>query len=126
MYTHIKVVGALNIVLGAFGLLIAAAMMLIFGGATWLVGATGDPDAAMAVPILGLTGAALSTFLLVLSLLFFGGPVLRPLSLALTIGVISGTYSTVYIASALLVYLQEHRAAAAARGSRTPARAQRS
>src|SRR5687768_13845452 len=42
--------------------------MLIFGGATWLVGATGDRDAAAAVPILGLTGAALSTFLLVLSL----------------------------------------------------------
>lgn len=68
MDTHVKVVGALNVVLGAFGLLIAAATMLIFGGATWLVGATGGPDAAMAMPILGLTGAALSTFLLVLSL----------------------------------------------------------
>ena len=68
MHTHVKVVGALNVVLGAFGLLIAAATMLIFGGATWLVGATGGPDAAMAIPILGLTGAALSAFLLVLSL----------------------------------------------------------
>ena len=68
MHTHVKVVGALNVVLGAFGLLIAAAMMLIFGGATWLVGATGDPDAALAVPILGLTGAAIAAFLLVLSL----------------------------------------------------------
>ena len=68
MHTHVKVVGALNIVLGAFGLLIAAALMLIFGGATWLVGASGDPDAALAVPILGVTGAAISTFLLLLSL----------------------------------------------------------
>ena len=68
MHTHVKVVGALNVVLGAFGLLIAAAMMLIFGGATWLVDATAGPDAATAVPILGLTGAALSTFLLMLSL----------------------------------------------------------
>jgi hypothetical protein len=68
MHTHVKVVGALNVVLGAFGLLIAAATMLIFGGATRLVGATGGPDAATAMPILGLTGAALSTFLLVLSL----------------------------------------------------------
>jgi hypothetical protein len=68
MHTHVKVVGALNIVLGAFGLLLAAALMLIFGGATWLVGASGDPDAAMAVPILGLTGAAISTLLLLLSL----------------------------------------------------------
>jgi hypothetical protein len=68
MHTHVKVVGALNVVLGAFGLLIAAAMLLIFGGATWLVGASGDPDAAVALPILGLTGAAISSFLLVLSL----------------------------------------------------------
>ena len=68
MDTHVKVVGALNVVLGAFGLLVAVALMLIFGGATWLVGATGDPDAAVAIPILGLTGAALSAFLLVLSL----------------------------------------------------------
>ena len=68
MDTHLKVVGALNVVLGAFGLLVAVALMLIFGGATWLVGATGDPDAAVAIPILGLTGAALSAFLLVLSL----------------------------------------------------------
>jgi len=68
MDTHVKVVGALNVVLGAFGLLIAAATMLIFGGATWLGGAAGGPDAATAIPILGLTGAALSTFLLVLSL----------------------------------------------------------
>ncbi len=51
-----------------------------------------------------------TVLMVVLSLLIFGGPVLRPLSLALTIGVISGTYSTVYIASALLVYLQEYRA----------------
>ena len=56
MDTHVKVVGALNVVLGAFGLLIAAAMMLIFGGATWLVGAAAGRDAATAVPILGLTG----------------------------------------------------------------------
>lgn len=68
MDTHVKVVGALNVVLGAFGLLIAAAMMLIFGGATWLVDAAAGPDAAIAMPILGLTGAALSTFLLMLSL----------------------------------------------------------
>jgi hypothetical protein len=68
MDTHVKVVGALNVVLGAFGLLVAAALMLIFGGATWLVGATGDADAVAAIPILGLTGAAISTFLLMLSL----------------------------------------------------------
>jgi hypothetical protein len=68
MHTHVKVLGALNVVLGAFGLLAAAALMLIFGGATWLVGAAGDPDAALAIPILGLTGVTLSMFLMVVSL----------------------------------------------------------
>jgi preprotein translocase subunit SecF len=63
--------------------------------------------------------------LVVLSLLSFGGPVLRPLSIALTLGVISGTYSTVYIASALLVYLYERRAAKATRGSSGSHRAAR-
>jgi preprotein translocase subunit SecF len=58
-----------------------------------------------------------TVLLVVLSLLFFGGPVLRPLALALTIGVISGTYSTVYIASALLVYLQEYRAGRQGKGT---------
>ena len=57
-----------------------------------------------------------TVLMVVLAMLFFGGPVLRPLSLALTIGVISGTYSTVYIASALLVFLQEYRAGRAAAG----------
>lgn len=68
MVTHVKVLGVLNVVLGGFGLLIAAALMLIFGGASWLVGAAGDPDAAMAAPIIGVLGAAISTFFLVLSL----------------------------------------------------------
>ena len=66
---------------------------------------------------------SLTVLIVVLSLLFFGGPVLRPLSMALTIGVISGTYSTVYIASALLVYLQEYRASHATRSNPRPARA---
>jgi preprotein translocase subunit SecF len=72
---------------------------------------------------------SLTVLLVVLSLLFFGGPVLRPLSLALTIGVISGTYSTVYIASALLVFLHEYRASASVRTGGNKAsspRAQRS
>ena len=68
MHTHVKVLGALNVVLGAFGLLIAAALLLILGGATWMVGASGDPHAAVAIPILGLTGVTLATFLLVMSL----------------------------------------------------------
>ena len=67
METHVKVLGALNIAFGALGLLAAFALMLIFGGAAGAVSASGEPDAAIAVPIIGLTGFALVTFLVVLS-----------------------------------------------------------
>jgi hypothetical protein len=51
METHVKVLGALQIAMGAFG----------------LVGASGDPHATLAVPIIGITGTALVVFLLALS-----------------------------------------------------------
>ncbi|MCJ7451954.1 MAG: protein translocase subunit SecF, partial [Steroidobacteraceae bacterium] len=41
------------------------------------------------------------TLLTVLALLFFGGEILRGFSVALTIGIVVGTYSSIYIASAL-------------------------
>lgn len=48
------------------------------------------------------------TTLFVVSILFiFGGEVLRGLSFALIIGVILGTYSSIFVASALLVDLQQ-------------------
>jgi preprotein translocase subunit SecF len=43
------------------------------------------------------------TLLTALSLLLFGGPVLRGFSLALVIGIIIGTYSSVFIASPILI-----------------------
>jgi preprotein translocase subunit SecF len=39
----------------------------------------------------------------VVALFFFGGQVLRDFSLALIIGVIFGTYSSIYIASPILL-----------------------
>ncbi|MBS3812848.1 protein translocase subunit SecF [Candidatus Bipolaricaulota bacterium] len=45
-----------------------------------------------------------TTFLPVIALVAFGGPVLRAFSLALLIGVIVGTYSSIYVASPI-VYL---------------------
>ena len=68
MDTHVKVLGALQIALGAFGLMAALVLVFLFGGAAGLVGASGDPEASIAVPIIGLTGMALVTFLLVTSL----------------------------------------------------------
>ncbi len=47
---------------------------------------------------------SLTTFIPVLILAIFGGSVLRPFSVALTIGVIIGTYSSIYIADTLVYY----------------------
>lgn len=47
---------------------------------------------------------ALTTLIPVVILAIFGGSVLRPFSIALTIGVIIGTYSSIYIADSLVYY----------------------
>jgi len=47
---------------------------------------------------------SLTTLAVLLALLFFGGPELRGFSAALTVGVVAGTYSSIYIAAAYLVY----------------------
>src|SRR3712207_5873901 len=61
-------------------------------------------------------------FLSVLALVLFGGPVLRSFSLALFIGVVFGVYSTVAIASPIMVWWQQRleagRAQAPTAGSR--------
>ena len=68
MDTHVKVVGVLNIAIGACGLLGAVVLMLVFGVGAGILGASGDPDAAVALPIIGLTGTALVILILALSL----------------------------------------------------------
>ena len=68
METHAKVLGILNIVSGLLGLCAAVLFTVVFGGVVGLIGAEGDPEAAMAVPIVGAAGAALVLFTLVLSL----------------------------------------------------------
>jgi preprotein translocase subunit SecF len=50
------------------------------------------------------------TFLTVLSLYVFGGEVLRGFSLALVIGILVGTYSSIAVAAPMLVAYQEWRA----------------
>ena len=51
--------------------------------------------------------------LAVLSLLIFGGPVLRGFSIAMLWGVVIGTYSSLFIAAPILYYVQPNRAAIA-------------
>lgn len=46
---------------------------------------------------------SLTTLVVVLTLLLFGGQVLRSLSLALVLGIIIGTYSSVFVASPIVV-----------------------
>lgn len=68
MQTHVKVLGVLFIVLSSLGLMVALGLMLAFGAAAGIVGATAEAhDAAIALPVIGLAGTALVTFLLVLS-----------------------------------------------------------
>ena len=55
-----------------------------------------------------------TTFLSVLALFLFGGEALKGFSFTMLVGVISGTYSTVFIASAIAIILSQRRSKAAA------------
>jgi preprotein translocase subunit SecF len=55
-----------------------------------------------------------TTFLAVLALFLFGGEVLRGFAFTMLVGIISGTYSTIFIASAIAIVLSQRRRAALA------------
>lgn len=67
-----------------------------------------------------------TTFLAVLSLYLFGGEALRGFAFTMIVGIVSGTYSTVFIASAIAIILSKGRrtaaAAAAPAAGESPAR----
>lgn len=50
-----------------------------------------------------------TTLLAVLALLVLGGPELRNFSLAMAIGILVGTYSTLYVASPLVLWVERWR-----------------
>ena len=50
-----------------------------------------------------------STLCMTLSMFFFGGPALHYFSLALTIGILLGVYSSVFVAAAIAIYLRVKR-----------------
>ena len=52
-----------------------------------------------------------TTFLSVLSLYLFGGEVLRGFAFTMLVGIVSGTYSTIFIASAIAIILSQRRRA---------------
>ena len=53
-----------------------------------------------------------TTSLAVLALYLFGGEVLRGFAFTMLVGVLSGTYSTVFIAAAIAIYISERRTTA--------------
>ena len=68
METHVKVVAILYMVMGALNLCAALLFGLGLGIAQIALGMSGDPDAGLAMPIVGLAGGALVLFLLILSI----------------------------------------------------------
>jgi preprotein translocase subunit SecF len=66
-----------------------------------------------------------TTFLAVLSLYLFGGEVLEGFAFTMLVGIVSGTYSTVFIAAAIAIILSQRKRPAAAAAAETPTRAAR-
>ena len=50
---------------------------------------------------------SVTTLMAVLALMIFGGPIIRDFSLALFIGVLIGTYSSIFVASPMILFLQK-------------------
>jgi hypothetical protein len=68
METHVKVLGVLQIALGSLSLLAAGVITIVLMGGLGAMGFSGDPDAQRALPLVGLVGTVIVTFLVVLSL----------------------------------------------------------
>ena len=65
---------------------------------------------------------SVSTMLPLLSLLVFGGPVLRDFSIAMIAGIIIGTYSSIYIVAPMVVVLGERANRNKGKGTPAPAK----
>jgi preprotein translocase subunit SecF len=50
-----------------------------------------------------------TTLLVVVSLFIFGGGVIHDFAFAMLVGIIAGTYSSIFVASALLLFWEKHR-----------------
>jgi hypothetical protein len=68
MQVHVRVLGAIYIAFAALGLLFALVLAIGLGGAVGVVGASGDPDAAIAIPIIGIAGSVMIGVIAVLCL----------------------------------------------------------
>ncbi len=68
MANHVKTLGYLHIALGSLGILAAVVMILIFGGIAAIIRLVNDPEAEVAIPILGIIFLCIAAFLLLVSL----------------------------------------------------------
>jgi preprotein translocase subunit SecF len=62
-------------------------------------------DTALSQTLIRTTITAVTTLLVLFALFFFGGPVLYGFSLILIVGVVIGTYSSIYVASSTLMFM---------------------
>src|ERR1017187_3085225 len=72
MENHVKILAILHIVFGALGLLAALVCLALFGVITGViqnaVESGGQPDAQLAVPVVGIVGAVIVVLIVVFSL----------------------------------------------------------
>lgn len=68
MRQHVSILGTLYMVFSGLGILAAFAALMLFGGIAGLVRMSDDPDAAVAVPILGIIGIFVFFLTLVISI----------------------------------------------------------
>lgn len=91
MLTHVKVLGVLNIVLSALGILVGILLFAIFGGIAGLIGATDHGDGRLiAMPILGVIGALIFLVVMVISIpgIIIGAGLLRLRPWARILGIV--------------------------------------
>ena len=105
MDTHVKVLGALEIALGCLSLLAAVVITFVFLGGVGAMGFSGDPDAQAAMPLVGLIGTSIVTFLVVLSLpgILIGIGLLRRRPWARIAGIVLSVLSLMMIPFGTLV-----------------------
>jgi hypothetical protein len=68
METHVKILAILHIVFGALGVLLGLGIFAFFGGIAGLIHLDRDPDAAVAIPMIGAIGGFVMIVLLALSI----------------------------------------------------------
>jgi hypothetical protein len=97
MYTHVKVLAVLFIIVGALGIIGAIASSLLLSALAGMVGASGGHDAAIGGTFLGLTGVILGIVLVVMAVpsIICGWGLLRLRPWARVLGIVLSAISLI-------------------------------